>query len=423
MRAQDKSSRRAFAAAVFAGLSITAAWCQTFNSGSTGADGDLIFPNAQPGQTIIFDPTTLNTPLPANHGSIYNFGVITIPKGVTVKLSGPNVAGPQYWLATGAVDIEGTVDLSGGAGYAATNLISQRIPSIPGPGGFPGGVGGSGGNYPAEPGQGPAGGAPPGGTGSGCGASGYPGGFSANQFLVPLIGGSGGGGGTGLTLGAGGGAGGGAILIASSAPITINGSIVAAGGSVASAGGGSGSGGAIRLMAATIQGNGTLNVSGGQSGSCYGGYSVSGLARLEAFNQLFSGSIRGNSASGSPYNTFLPTSGSEPTLTVATVNGVTVTPTPQGNFVVPDVTFSATGPVQVVINGSNIPPGTPVSLQFYSENGPDIVMANAAQLQGSSASSTAIVMVNLPAGFSRGFISASFSSQSAAQTNGQAKHK
>lgn len=411
MRAKNNSSRLVFAAAILvAALTNGILWGQTFNSGSTGADGNLIFPNAQPGQTIVFDPTTLNTPLPANHGNIYNFGTITIPAGVTIKLSAQNLGGPIYWLASGAVDIEGTVDLSGAAGYAATNLVSQRNPSIPGAGGFPGGVGGNGGpgsSYPLEVGQGPGGGAVCTSAGDYIGTGG---GFTANQFLVPLIGGSGGSGSDrGGTFGTGGGAGGGAILIASSVSITINGTINAAGGGAdINNYAGGGAGGAVHLMAPTIQGNGSVSVAAG-AGTTYCAGARNGLARLEAFSQLFSGSISGTQASSTPYNTFVPTSGATPQLTVVSVNGVAASPNPLGNFTNPDVTFSASGAVPIVINGQNIPAGTQVNLQIYSQNGPDIVLSNAGTLTATTGSATTLtVMVTLPPGFSRGFISASF---------------
>src|ERR1700730_10259411 len=191
MRVRTNSSRRVIVV-IFAGAVLNAALlAQTFNSLSTGSDGALAFPNAKPGDVIRFDPTTFTPPLNPAHDNIFNFTTITIPQGVTIKLSGQNLGGPVYWLASGVVDIEGTLDLSGSPGHAPTNLISQRIPSIPGAGGFPGGVGGggAGSSYPVEAGQGPAGGAicPYGGESLGSG-----GGFTGNNFLVPLIGGSGG---------------------------------------------------------------------------------------------------------------------------------------------------------------------------------------------------------------------------------------
>jgi len=60
---------------------------------------------------VLFDPSQF-------HGSqvsanIFNFTTITIPAGVTVRLSGNVINGPVVWLSQGDVVIEGTVDLSG----------------------------------------------------------------------------------------------------------------------------------------------------------------------------------------------------------------------------------------------------------------------------------------------------------------------
>jgi hypothetical protein len=413
MRVNSKASLRFIVAVVLASaLGTAVASGQTFDSHSTGTDGALSFPNAKSGDTILFDPSTFSPPIDPEHDNIYNFTTITIPAGVTVKLSGQILGGPVYWLASGAVDIEGTLDLSGANGYAPSNLVAQRIPAVPGAGGFAGGVGGGSGD-PEEPGQGPAGGQVCNGTGKNTGGSG---GVTANSFLVPLIGGSGGGGSAvnGL-FGAGGGAGGGAILIASSVSITINGAINASGGNAGDGYAGDGAGGSVRLAAPTIGGNGSIRVYSGVASNStnYPGCTgrAVGLARLEAFNQLFAGSITGTQASGTPYNTFVPSAGSVPTLTVASVNGVAVAPHPVASFTNPDVTFSGSGAVPVVIKGSNIPVGTQINLQIYSENGPDIVIPNAGALAGSEANSTMTVMVNLPPGFSRGYISASFTTQ------------
>ena len=64
-------------------------------------------------------------------------------------------------LAQAPVEIDGTIELSGGQGHAWNVNESGRIPSVPGPGGFPGGLGNAGllgaSNF---PGGGPGGGAP-----------------------------------------------------------------------------------------------------------------------------------------------------------------------------------------------------------------------------------------------------------------------
>jgi hypothetical protein len=220
-----------------------------------------------------------------------------------VKLSSNVLSGPIYWLATGAVTISGTLDLSGDSGHADTNVTSARVPAAGGAGGYSGGVGGAlvagSPNLPVpQPGDGPGGGVAPTAAGT---ANGGNGSFTGSQYLIPLIGGSGGGGGShGVAdgfFGGGGSGGGGAILIASSVSITLGGTIKAnggapGGGSNADAGG-AGSGGAVRLIAPTI----SDSISGDGGGSCgpdfgrvhgsieaTGPNGNNGIIRLEAFN-------------------------------------------------------------------------------------------------------------------------------------------
>ena len=401
-----RGSKSIFATTLFLFALAMPAFGQ-FNSGSTGSDGALAFPNAKPGDVIVFDPKSFSPPLDPAHDNIFNFTTITIPAGVTIKLVSNNLAaGPVVWLATGAADLEGTLDLSGSNGHLRENppIQSLRTPAAPGPGGYAGGVGGNGSSFTVEPGLGPGGGAA--GT-SQCGGGGA---FTGNSFLVPLFGGSGGGGENLQGFGGGGGGGGGAILIASSVSITVNGTISANGGSAPSSGGGGGSGGAIRLVAPLIQGSGHLSAVGGTSG-CGGPPFIGGggTVRLEAFQEGFSGNFPGaNVTAGSPFNTFVPTA--PPTLTVTSLGGVAVNPLPTGSFQVPDVTINSSGPVTVAISASNVPVNTVVKLEFYSENGPDI-FTQSTPLAGSLASSTASAQVTLPSGFTRGFVFASFQSQ------------
>src|SRR2546427_4320739 len=87
---------------------------QNFSSGSDGSDGAFA-PSGPPGTVVLFDPSQF-------HGSqvsanIFNFTTITIPAGVTVRLSGNLINGPVFWLAQGDVDIEGVIDLSGANGH------------------------------------------------------------------------------------------------------------------------------------------------------------------------------------------------------------------------------------------------------------------------------------------------------------------
>src|SRR5882762_10024 len=131
---------------IFCSANVGFAQTQTFNSGSNGSDGAL---NLTTPGTIIFDPKTFNPPLNPAGDNVYNFTTINIAAGVTVKLSSKVLSGPVYWLAQGAVTIDGTIDLNGEDGAPNTKLASTRIPAAGGAGGYSGGIGGS--LIPGEP--------------------------------------------------------------------------------------------------------------------------------------------------------------------------------------------------------------------------------------------------------------------------------
>jgi hypothetical protein len=366
----------------------TSTFGQAFNSDSTGADGPLNI--TAPGVTVL-------TQTPVGGGMFFNFTSITIASGSTLRLSGEVYSSPLIFLAQNAVTINGTIDLSGASSAFYGSDPTLRAPSTPGAGGYSGGVGSFGSN-PAQPGNGP-------GAGAACstGNTNAVGGtFTGNQFLVPLVGGSGGGGGAGL----GGGAGGGALLIASSMSITITGVINASGGN----GLGGGSGGAIRLVAPVISGSPSLNVQAGNpEAGCTGGGSTAstpGIIRLEAFQDtLGTGGVAGPLYEASPYGLFLPTA--VPSIQVTSIGGVAVSTSPTGSFTVPDVTVNSSSPLAVQIQAQNIPLGTTVTLVFISENGPDQTIISAG-LAGTVASSTATASVTLPTGYSRGFAKATW---------------
>jgi len=269
-RANRLSRPLPLAAAWIAAILITGT-AHAFDSGSTGADGALDFSGSPPGTVIEFDPTTFTPPLDPDGDSIYHFTSITIPAYVTVKLRADEAgSAPIFWLATQAVIIDGTLDLSGEDGHDASPAAPRTV-SIPGPGGFGGGIGGLPPTIDPQDGFGP-----------GAGVTVLASGFSriaghatagcstctntyGNAFLLPFIGGSGGGGnGDDSRPGSGGGAGGGAILIASSVSIRVNGQVLADGGvqggfSSGEIFGGRGSGGAIRLAAPSFDGNGAIS--------------------------------------------------------------------------------------------------------------------------------------------------------------------
>ena len=144
-----------FAAALLV-CAITAS-AQPFSSGSTGSDGALTY--TTPG-SYSFDPAALG--LNAAGDNIFNFTTINIASGVTLRLDSGNLRGkPVIWLATGNVTIAGTLDLTGTNAPNLASLgadwISQRTPTSPGAGGFPGGVGARPGTN-SYPGTGPGGG-------------------------------------------------------------------------------------------------------------------------------------------------------------------------------------------------------------------------------------------------------------------------
>ena len=378
---------------------------QSFNCGSTGADGALNVTTPgtydfYPGNTQLF-----SSPVDPEGDNIYHFTTINIASGVTLRMTGKFLNGPVFLLASGVVQIDGTIDLNGGGGHLSTTILAERVPSIPGAGGYSGGVGGNS-TSPAQPGLGPGGGAI---IGNGFGGGGS---FTGNAFLVPLIGGSGGGGVRVNTsfFGAGGGAGGGALLLCSSTSIVVSGTISANGGGgdpLSNPGGGSG--GAIRLVTPTLSGAGTLNVGGGAGGGVSPG--GSGRIRLEAFQNTFNGGSINTSIGtlASPFALFLPTTPA-PSVRVVSVDGQPVPANPTGSFTVPDVAINKSAAVTVQIAASNIPPGTVVKLYISSENAPDQTI-DSLPLAGTLATSTATASVVLPPGFSRGFVRATWPTQ------------
>ncbi len=324
-RTIDNSSARRLTSSLL--LSTVLTFCasatltgQSFPSGSTGADGALNI--TAPGVT------TFKTK-PMGGGNVYNFTTINVAQGSTLRLSGSVFPLPLYFLATGAVTIAGTIDLSGQSTAVlgtAGELSSELIgPSVPGAGGYGGGSAGYAGNV-ALPGLGPAGG----GAG-GC----QGGGFTGNQYLVPLVGGSGG-----------------------EAPPPAWGSwrrsfidrqfdIHNRGGRTMTAAGGAGyitgigypypgpgAGGGIRLVAPTIAGNGTITSAAGAT-ECGG--NTSGIVRLETYNYSFTGTTGGTLYLATPFNLFIPAATAQPSIMVTSIGGIAVPASPTGSFTVPDV--------------------------------------------------------------------------------------
>ena len=230
-----------------------------------------------------FYPTG-NVTLDLPEDGVFNFTNITIDNGITVKFNRNAQNTPVFLLATEAVIINGTINISA---WAQTG----------GPGGGNGGEAGLDGPTDGTDGFGPS----PGlggskwshaGGGGGMAADGAQAirhtadppalGGSAIPFPEPLIGGSGGGGGGGWRWydcgdGGHGGGGGGAIVISTPCTLTIGGKILANGanGGMAyangfgfAAPGGGGSGGVAYLWAdvLTLEEDGILRANGGIGG-------------------------------------------------------------------------------------------------------------------------------------------------------------
>lgn len=408
-----------------------------------GSDGAFTIAAPASGtKEVLFDPAHIRVgvdptitpcaspcaqPLDPDHDNVFHFTTITIPAGVTVKLSAKWTNGPVYWLATGDVNIQGTVDLSGGSGHNRTQSALERTPSVPGPGGYQGGIGGNYGSSPslAQPGAGPGGGAA---NSNGAYNNGYGSGYAATlagtPLLVPLVGGSGGGGGSSNEFawwGAGGGAGGGAILVASSTLINVTGTITVVGGHSGTANngsggcpnfsGGGGAAGSIRLVAPELSGGGQLRTLGGygNAGGCSSTlYGPEGRVRLEAY-KLASFSIPyGYWTTGSPLNSFVPST-PPPSIRVLTVAGVPVASDATGGFSPPDVSINNTAPVPVVIEARYVPAGTAPTLVLFSLEATDQVLTLPALAATSQANvTTTTTLVTFPAGFTRGYVRATW---------------
>jgi hypothetical protein len=393
-------------AVLFPGVRSEAQFGTPFVSGSTGTDGALNI--TTPGVTY-FDPKALKLTPGTN---IFNFTTIAIAAGSTLMFSERVFHGPVFFLASGDVTINGTVDLDGESSLGPTATAAEQTGAFAGSGGYSGGLGGIHGdaNHQALPGNGPGGGAagdinstPPQAVG---------GSFSANRFLVPLVGGSGGGGtNDNSQYGAQGGAGGGAILIASSTKITLdgpgagNGLILARGGSggVLQRGCG-GSGGAVRLIANTVAGanNYGIFVDRLGVGSCSVA-NTNGLARVEANNISYSPTqLVGAGIFSVPYVLNLPNAPLA-AITVISVNGIPINANP---FSFPDATINTSSPVAVVISATNVPLASTVKLYVVSDLQPN--QSIPVTLTGNDKASTATVNVTFGPGGSRGFVKAVF---------------
>lgn len=316
---------------------------QSFSSGSTGADGALDLTSGD--RTV---------QLPAS--GILNYTTVNIPAGRTLNF-GLNLRNtPVVMLAQGAVVISGLIDISG----------SGRTP---GPGGFYGGA-------PLQDGFGP---------GAGVMSGQRNGSWIGPLSLVPIVGGSG-------SASAGipdyycvnspGGGGGGAIVIASSVSVSVaaTGYINAnPGGAVCSSVPWSfqGGAGAIRLVSNSLNIGGLLNAA---------------IVRLEAPLTALTYTGSGTPPVRSTINpTIVPSN--PPALNIISIGGYPVPSYSGSSFSTIDVVLPTqlTDPIPVVVQGINVPVGSPVSIAFSGSSGATSTTAN---LTGTNASSSATVYVS-----------------------------
>ncbi len=428
----DRLLRHLSAAFAVLLIACTTAEAQVFNSGSNGSDGALSL--TMPGE-VIFDPAKFTPPLDPDGDNVFHFTTITIGKDVTVKLRNVPLRGRAViWLASGDVKVEGTIDLSAQAGQATNDqVLANRVPAEPGPGGYAGGVGSTP-TSAAQAGTGPGRGGTSNGTGiclsfgtprpdrqgggaghAGTGGSlwfvtGAPGAAYGNTLLIPLRGGSGGGGGNG-GFGGGGGGGGGALRIVSSTSIIVSGTIAADGGNGGSGSGdgctlgngGGGSGGGIHLISPMVSGAGNISARGGRGPTVNPG--SAGRIRIDAYQQKFTGNATPTASLGTPYNVPLPAD--VPSIRVVSVDGKAVSSTPTGGFTMPDVIINQTVPVRMVIEASNVPLGVKVKVYIISEAEGDKEV-DSSPLDGTRQKSTATADVKFPPGFSRGYVRATW---------------
>ncbi len=356
----------------------------------SGSDGSFGLIDVQSGeQTLQLPPD-----------GIINATTVTVAQGATLRFDRNALNTPVLLLATGDINVEGTIDVTGNAGTATGGGAG-------GPGGFDGGAPGRNGQPPGA-GFGPGAGLggisslSSGNTDNRNGLAAYgsvstAGGATNGQaygspLLVPMVGGSGGGGSgpTGTIVGGGGG--GGAILLASDTLVAITGTVNASGpnrsGSDTSV---YGSGGAIRVVAPVVSGAGSLIVLGGRNGFISAGY---GRIRVDTIdlaniNFVFTPSTAitlGSFLIGIPPNL--------PRLDIVDVAG---TPVPPGTTSAVDIIlpFGTPNDRTITVRATNFTGVVPIRVVVTLQNGVPIVTDTDIDMAGGNTADL-VVPVDLP---------------------------
>lgn len=124
------------------------------------------------------------------------------------------------------------------------------------------------------------------------------------------------------------------------------------------------------------------------------------------FTDSFTGSVGGTQSMGSPFATFVPTT-PPGSVTVVSVDTVTLSQPPTGSLTTPDATINTTTSSTITIQASYIPVGTVVTLHVFSDNNTD-QMKQTTPLAGSLQSSTATATVTFPSGYSLNYVKATW---------------
>lgn len=129
-----------------------------------------------------------------------------------------------------------------------------------------------------------------------------------------------------------------------------------------------------------------------------------GRIRFDATNIVGVSTFGPNPTIGPLQNVPLPTTTN---LRIISVNGVAAPAFPQGGFLVPDLSLNTTATVPIVVQATNIPVNSPITIQLTTEEGADI-LTTPVNLTGSLSSSTATINVALPPGVTRLFARATW---------------
>lgn len=208
-------------------LALTAALAApSFDAGSDGSYGPL----------LVSAGTSVQVALPAD--GVIHATSVTVEAGGTLTFLPNTNNTPVYLLSQGDILVAGTVDV---AGLPAT----ADVGGTGGPGGYVGGAGSQLGNIDARPKS-----------------------VNADPHLLHLVGGVGGNGDADSPPNCGGGGGGGALLLASDTRVTVDGAVLAGGGSAQCPDfpddpGAAGYGGNVRIVAPVVDGIGSIDTLGG----------------------------------------------------------------------------------------------------------------------------------------------------------------